>query len=60
MDIMKKDLSIDELSEAHSRGGEYIRDVVFSANDGLITTFAVVAGVAAAAGYLVGALIGKW
>lgn len=48
MDIMKKDLSINELSEAHSRGGEYIRDVVFSANDGLITTFAVVAGVAGA------------
>lgn len=29
-------------------GGAYIRDVVFSANDGLITTFAVVAGVAGA------------
>ena len=31
------------------KGGEYIRDLVFSANDGLITTFAVVAGVAGAA-----------
>lgn len=31
-----------------SRGGNYIRDVVFSANDGLVTTFAVVAGVAGA------------
>ena len=30
------------------KGGEYIRDVVFSANDGLVTTFAVVAGVAGA------------
>lgn len=29
-------------------GGAYIRDVVFSANDGLVTTFAVVAGVAGA------------
>ena len=31
-----------------TRGGNYIRDVVFSANDGLVTTFAVVAGVAGA------------
>lgn len=31
-----------------ARGGNYIRDVVFSANDGLITTFAVAAGVAGA------------
>ena len=30
------------------RGGKYIRDLVFSANDGLVTTFAVVAGVAGA------------
>lgn len=29
-------------------GGAYIRDVVFAANDGMITTFAVVAGVAGA------------
>lgn len=31
-----------------TRGGNYIRDVVFSANDGLVTTFAVAAGVAGA------------
>ena len=31
-----------------SRGGNYIRDIVFSANDGLITTFAVAAGAAGA------------
>ena len=31
-----------------SRGGNYIKDVVFSANDGLITTFAVAAGAAGA------------
>ena len=31
-----------------NRGGNYIRDVVFSANDGLITTFAVAAGAAGA------------
>ena len=31
-----------------ARGGNYIRDVVFSANDGLITTFAVAAGAAGA------------
>ncbi|MBI2010451.1 MAG: VIT1/CCC1 transporter family protein [Candidatus Chisholmbacteria bacterium] len=29
-------------------GGTYIRDVVYSANDGIVTTFAVVAGVAGA------------
>ena len=29
-------------------GGAYIRDVVFAANDGMITTFSVVAGVAGA------------
>ena len=28
----------------------YIRELVYGANDGIITTFAVVAGVAAAAG----------
>ena len=33
----------------HQRmGGTYIRDVVYSANDGIITPFAVVAGVAGA------------
>lgn len=32
-----------------TRSGTYIRDVVYSANDGLVTTFAVVAGVAGAA-----------
>jgi len=33
----------------HSRsGGTYIRDIVYGANDGIITTFAVVAGVAGA------------
>jgi VIT1/CCC1 family predicted Fe2+/Mn2+ transporter len=31
-----------------ARGGNYIRDVVFSANDGLVTTFAVAAGAAGA------------
>ncbi len=30
------------------RGGNYIRDVVFSANDGLVTTFAVASGAAGA------------
>lgn len=56
---MKNSLSVAKLSELHRRdnatesihgrrGGDYIRDVVFSANDGLVTTFAVVAGVAGA------------
>jgi len=36
-------------AEFHKRtGGTYIRDVVYSANDGIVTTFAVVAGVAGA------------
>ncbi len=35
--------------ELHQKmGGTYVRDVVYSANDGIITTFAVVAGVAGA------------
>ena len=32
----------------HKKGGQYLRDVVYGANDGVITTFAVVAGVAGA------------
>lgn len=34
--------------ERHSMAGYYLRDVVFGANDGLITTFATVAGAAGA------------
>ncbi len=52
-------LDVDNLDRLHrqgnateaihgTKGGEYIRDIVFSANDGLVTTFAVVAGVAGA------------
>ncbi len=29
----------------HKRGGKYVKDIVYGANDGIITTFAVVAGV---------------
>ncbi|TSC80777.1 MAG: hypothetical protein G01um101429_86 [Parcubacteria group bacterium Gr01-1014_29] len=32
----------------HNKSGEYLKDVVYGANDGVITTFAVVAGVAGA------------
>jgi len=32
----------------HHTGGAYIKDIVYGANDGIITTFAVVAGVAGA------------
>ncbi|OGZ46120.1 MAG: hypothetical protein A3C84_05220 [Candidatus Ryanbacteria bacterium RIFCSPHIGHO2_02_FULL_48_12] len=32
----------------HRKGGQYLKDVVYGANDGIITTFAVVAGVAGA------------
>lgn len=57
--MVAKTLDIDNLKRMHRAGvaaeavhgigaGEYIRDVVFSANDGLVTTFAVVAGVAGA------------
>lgn len=34
--------------EKHIRIGKYLKDIVFAANDGIITTFAVVAGVAGA------------
>ena len=36
-------------STARQRAGHYIGDLVYGANDGIITTFAVVAGVAGAA-----------
>ncbi len=53
------DQKIKEVREAHKKGhatekyhatfgGSYIRDIVYGANDGIITTFAVVAGVAGA------------
>ncbi len=32
----------------HQRGGAYLKDLVYGANDGIITTFAIVAGVAGA------------
>ncbi|MBI1957094.1 MAG: VIT1/CCC1 transporter family protein [Candidatus Niyogibacteria bacterium] len=32
----------------HSKTGKYLKDVVYGANDGIVTTFAVVAGVAGA------------
>ena len=32
----------------HKRAGKYLKDAVYGANDGIITTFAVVAGVAGA------------
>ena len=51
---------IKEVKEAHDHGtaaekyhktgtGSYLRDMVYGANDGIVTTFAVVAGVAGAA-----------
>lgn len=36
------------VSLKHKRFGRYIKDIVYGANDGIITTFAVVAGVAGA------------
>lgn len=35
--------------ERHLRIGQYLKDIVYAANDGIVTTFAVVAGVAGAA-----------
>lgn len=46
---LKKALAEHRKSEPHgSRLGEYIPDIVYGANDGIITTFAVVSGVAGA------------
>ena len=36
------------LVKHHAKGGAYLKDVVYGANDGIITTFAIVAGVAGA------------
>ena len=33
------------LTMKHQRGGKYVKDMVYGANDGIVTTFAVVAGV---------------
>lgn len=44
---MHKDGTADEKFHSTSAGG-YLRDAVYGANDGIITTFAVVAGVAGA------------
>lgn len=35
--------------QTHQRGGAYLKDMVYGANDGIITTFAVIAGVVGAA-----------
>ncbi len=46
---LKKALEDHKQSEPHgSKLGEYIHDIVYGANDGIITTFAVVSGVAGA------------
>lgn len=34
---------------AHQRGGAYLKDMIYGANDGIITTFAIIAGVVGAA-----------
>lgn len=34
--------------EFHKQGGQYLKDAVYAANDGIVTTFAVVAGVVGA------------
>ena len=42
---LQKALKQHQASELHgSRFGEYIRDIVYGGNDGIVTTFAVVAG----------------
>ncbi len=45
---MEKKIGIGKIkkSETHNKGGKYIRDIVFGANDGLVSILALVAGVA--------------
>ena len=38
-----ENISIQDMRERHIRTGRYLKDVIFAANDGIITTFAVVA-----------------
>ncbi|HRH94052.1 MAG TPA: VIT1/CCC1 transporter family protein, partial [Candidatus Peribacteria bacterium] len=46
---LKKALAEHKKSEPHgSKLGEFIHDIVYGANDGIVTTFAVVSGVAGA------------
>lgn len=37
------------MTSHHSKTGKYLKDAIYGANDGIVTTFAVVAGVAGAA-----------
>lgn len=39
---------MEQAVKKHPTGGAYLKDVVYGANDGIITTFAIVAGVAGA------------
>lgn len=41
--------AITRQKRAHQRGGAYLKDMVYGANDGIITTFAIIAGVVGAA-----------
>ncbi len=46
---LQRALAEHKASEPHGRGvGKYIHDIVYGANDGIVTTFAVVSGVAGA------------
>ena len=37
-----------DIIPGHKKSGQYLKDIVYGANDGIITTFAIVAGVAGA------------
>src|SRR3989344_5803491 len=39
---------MEQTPHKHKNGGRHLKDIVYGANDGIITTFAVVAGVAGA------------
>ena len=41
-------LNMNKLEPKHKRAATYLKDMVYGANDGLVTTFAVIAGVAGA------------
>ena len=46
---MQEKLTHTHHEKLHQAGGKYLRDLVYGANDGIITTFAVISGAAGAA-----------
>ncbi len=47
--VMEKDIVLEEIQEQHPHGGDWLRDVVFGLNDGLVTTLVFIMAVSSIA-----------